>query len=94
MDMGTERPFRWRLGSAQEAPIPLASEVQRPLVRHHDFWQVIVAARLEQQHAHVRVFGQATGYDRAGRTRSAHDEVVTTGPAARRARSGDDPESW
>src|SRR5437870_1952289 len=65
-----------RVRLALEAPVPFAPKVHRPLIRCHHAWDLIVAARFQQQHTDVRVLGQSARYHRTGRPRSADNKVI------------------
>src|SRR5262249_50946076 len=55
-----------RVGLTREAPVTFATEVLSPLTRFHDAWHLVAAARLDQQHADVRILGQTARDYRAG----------------------------
>src|SRR5262245_59205232 len=54
----------------------LASNIHGPAGRISDACQIIVAAGLQQQDVHFRIFRETTRHYRAGGSRSAYDEVV------------------
>jgi NAD(P)-dependent dehydrogenase (short-subunit alcohol dehydrogenase family) len=65
-----------RVGLRLEAPVPLATEVGRPLRGVQHCFDVVAAARLDQQHLDARGLRKSTSEHRAGRPSAAHDEVV------------------
>ena len=74
-----------RLGLGREVPVELGVELLREGRRDLDLQRAVLAAGLEQQHAHRGVLGEAVGEHAAGRA-GADDHVVVARRSSRHAR--------
>ncbi len=72
-----------RIGLSHEAPVPVGTEIQRPLLRVHDFRDLIAATGFDQEDAHSLIFSKPSGDHGSGGPCSADNEVVMAVRVAR-----------
>src|SRR5260370_38498773 len=60
-------PVEAGIGLSSKVPVALAAEIQEPLVRLGDAWDVITPPCRNQQDPHCRILGESQSDHRAGR---------------------------
>ncbi len=65
IDNGIDRPLTRALGSAGKPPIPVTTEIFRPLVRPYNGVHIIATASFQEQHTDIGIFRKSASHHRS-----------------------------